>query len=155
MRRPSYPDSPPERDGAKSEYSTSGVACPSLLELPGTWREAAANRRRFGPDPVATALDVCARELDAALQDLEDVPLTLKRAAAESGYSEDHLGRQVREGRIPNAGRPNAPRVRRGDLPRKHVRKFAGPTSLSYDPAADARSLLASRLHDHGGRHGE
>jgi hypothetical protein len=147
MHRPFESDTPFDRDREASR--------PSLLDLPHTWRDAAADRRRFGPDPVATALDVCAKELEAALQHDEDVPLTLAQAAAESGYSEDHLGRRVREGKIPNAGRPNAPRVRRADLPRKPVRKVAGPTALSYDPAADARSLLASRLHDHGGRHGE
>jgi hypothetical protein len=155
MRRPFELGSPAGRDEARDKYSTSGVPCPSLLELPGTWRREAAARRRFGPDPVATALDVCARDLEAALHNHDDVPLTLTQAASESGYSEDHLERQVREGKIPNAGRPNAPRVRRGDLPRKPVRKVAGPTSLSYDPAADARSLLAGRLHDHGGAHGE
>ncbi|MDE2782551.1 MAG: hypothetical protein OXK77_06320, partial [Gemmatimonadota bacterium] len=40
-------------------------------------------------------------------------------AARESGYSADHLGRLVRDGRIPNAGRPGAPRIARTDLPRK------------------------------------
>src|ERR1700723_3498982 len=133
MRRPFSPDSQHKRDGERDEYSTSGVPC-----LPRTWREAAANRRRFGPDPVATALDVCARELEAALQHQEDVPLTLGQAAVESGYSEDHLGRQVRQGKIPNAGRPNAPRIRRGHLPRKLLRKVAGPPSPAYDPVADA-----------------
>ncbi len=31
----------------------------------------------------------------------------------------DHLGRLVRDGTIPNAGEPYAPRIRRCDLPRK------------------------------------
>ena len=37
----------------------------------------------------------------------------------ESGYSADHLGRLVRDGKIPNAGRPGAPRIARSHLPRK------------------------------------
>ena len=45
--------------------------------------------------------------------------MTLAQAAVASGYSADHLGREVREGRIPNAGRPHAPRIRRANLPRK------------------------------------
>ncbi len=34
-------------------------------------------------------------------------------------YSADHLGRLVREGKLPNAGREGAPRIRLQDLPRK------------------------------------
>ena len=45
--------------------------------------------------------------------------LNLREAAHLSGYSADHLGREVRAGRIPNHGRSGAPRIRRGDLPRK------------------------------------
>jgi len=50
---------------------------------------------------------------------LEDSTLNLREAALESGYSADYLGGLVRQGTIPNAGRPNAPRVRRRDLPKK------------------------------------
>jgi hypothetical protein len=45
--------------------------------------------------------------------------LTLTEAAHRSGYSREHLGRLVATGTIPNAGRPNAPRIRVADLPRK------------------------------------
>lgn len=45
--------------------------------------------------------------------------LTLTQAERLSGYSRAHLGRLIRDGKIPNAGRPNAPRVRSDDLPRK------------------------------------
>ena len=40
-------------------------------------------------------------------------------AARRSGYSADHLGRLVRDGKIPNAGRPGAPSIARRGLPRK------------------------------------
>ena len=47
---------------------------------------------------------------------------SLVEASRESGYSADHLGRLVREGKTPNAGRPGARRVALKDLPRKaHV----------------------------------
>jgi hypothetical protein len=67
-----------------------------------------------------------ARLCDEAIRDLEqlvngsgDEALTLVEAAEESGYTAGHLGREVRAGRIPNAGRENAPKIRRRDLPRK------------------------------------
>jgi len=58
-------------------------------------------------------------DFDAVMESESDLVLTLTEGARRSGYSADHLGRMIREGRIPNAGRPNAPRVRAGDLPRK------------------------------------
>ncbi len=69
--------------------------------------------------------------------------LTLRQAAAVSGYSEDHLGRLVRDGAIPNAGRPRAPRIRSADLPRRPTR-IATRERSAYDADADAR-MLASR----------
>lgn len=58
-------------------------------------------------------------ELEQALQEHELDALTLQEAAAESGYTSDHLGRLIREGRVPNSGAPRSPRIRRADLPRK------------------------------------
>lgn len=84
-------------------------------------------------------------ELDALARDAATEPLSLQQAAAESGYSPDHLGRLVRERKITNVGRRNAPRIRRGDLPAKPARVVAKGATIAYDPVADARSL-ASRL---------
>ena len=53
------------------------------------------------------------------IADHDDTALTLAQAALESGYSASHLGRLVRSDTIPNVGGPNAPRIRRKDLPRK------------------------------------
>lgn len=58
-------------------------------------------------------------DLELLFREEDSEQLTLQKAAQESGYSPDHLGREVRAGRIPNVGRPKAPRIRRGDLPRK------------------------------------
>ncbi len=63
-------------------------------------------------------------ELEAALG---HTVLTLTEAAATSGYSADHLGHLVREGKIPNAGRPGAPRIALRDLPRKAPESAADP----------------------------
>ena len=96
-----------------------------------------------------------AKLVDRLLVDLEAVcaaedgeTLTLAQAAAESGYSRDHLARLIRTGAILNVGRRRAPRVRRVDLPRKPAARRRGVASRSvraYDPGADARSLLARR----------
>jgi hypothetical protein len=73
----------------------------------------------------------------------EDVVLTLRQAAALSGYSIEHLARLIRQGRIPNAGRRCAPRLRKGDLPIR--RQFARTRPGSYDVMTDARSLRTQR----------
>jgi hypothetical protein len=93
----------------------------------------------------AVLCDELLAELDRLTDAAENEPLSLARAAAESGYSVDHLGRLVREGKLANVGRPNAPKVRRADLPRKPTRRLASPAVHSYDPSTDARSLLARR----------
>lgn len=83
------------------------------------WRLRAEDLRTYGAAPQATALEECARELEDSLNEVALQPLTLGEAAELSGYSTDHLGRLIRDGRIPNAGRHNAPRIRRADLPIK------------------------------------
>jgi len=74
----------------------------------------------------------------------EDTPLNLQQAAEESGYSADHLGRLVKDGEIPNAGRTKAPRILRKDLPRKPGVGLTPPPLRLHGP--DARSVL-----HHGG----
>ncbi len=87
--------------------------------LPVTWRKQAQALRRYGGETPAIVLDRCAAELEATLQELDETTLSLVEAARESGYSADHLGRLVRDGKIPNAGRSGAPRIARRHLPRK------------------------------------
>jgi len=88
--------------------------------------------------------------VDEFLHDLDrveevrcQVNLTLREAAAECGYSVEHLARLIRQGRLPNAGRRHAPRLRRSDLPTR--RKFARTRTRSYDVNADARTLKNGR----------
>ena len=92
---------------------------PSIRKLPAAWRRQAKTLRRYGGQALATALERCADELEGTIQERDDTTLTLTDAARESGYSREHLGRLVRDGKIPNAGRPNAPRIARRHLPRK------------------------------------
>ncbi len=107
----------------------------SVRRLPVTWRRQAKALRRYGGDTPATAIERCADDLEATLVERDETTLSLVEAARESGYSRDHLGRLVREGKIPNAGRPNAPRIARRHLPLK---------APSEPPLADG-----TRRHDH------
>ena len=91
----------------------------SVETLPATWRRQAKALRQYGGDTPAVALESCAAELEATLRKRDETTLSLTEAARESGYSADHLGRLVRDGRIPNAGRPGAPRIACSHLPRK------------------------------------
>ena len=58
-------------------------------------------------------------QLDGALHDNNEATLARTDATRESGCATDHLGRVVREGKLPNAGRPGAPRIASRHLPRK------------------------------------
>jgi hypothetical protein len=86
-------------------------------------------------DPAKLVEEVL-RDAEALFGSEENELLTLTEAAKISGYTADHLGRQVRNGTLKNYGRPHAPRVRRADLPRK---------PLLLDAAADTNLIGASR----------
>lgn len=117
--------------------------------LPERWREHAELLRSYGQESTARVCELHAREVEEALECSAAEPLTLTQAARESGLSADHLGRLVREEKLPNAGREGAPRIRRGDLPVKvraeAGRQLASAAENGYDPITDARSLLSRR----------
>jgi hypothetical protein len=84
------------------------------------WRERAVRLRTWASDErSAHVLDLVALELENAMARDGEAPLTLSQAALVSGYTTDHLRRLIRTGQLPNVGRRNAPRVRRGTLPLK------------------------------------
>lgn len=104
--------------------------------------EAEAMERRGVSVTGASLLAEVLADFRAAVASEAEAILSLSEAAARSGYSDEHLGRLVREGRVPNAGRKGAPRIRLADLPRKPGSLApAGPRA--YDPNADARTLLS------------
>lgn len=92
-------------------------------------------------------LAVCVAEVEAALEQEQDEPLTLKLASQESGYSVDHLGRMIRDGMISNAGRKGSPRILRRNLPVQNSRLRELSTPTQYAPAdirQTARSIVTS-----------
>ena len=96
-----------------------GAGQPSVEGLPVAWRRHAKTLRRYGGETPAVALDRCTADLEATLRERDETTLSLVEAAKESRYSADHLGRLVRDGKIPNAGRPGAPKIARRHLPRQ------------------------------------
>lgn len=98
--------------------------------------------------PAAEAFRRAAGELKEALRSEANEIVTLDEAATLSGYSADHLRHLVSDGRIPNAGKKNAPRIRRGDIPRK-----ASKTAAPYNPQADAINLESRRFRRAHGTH--
>ncbi len=121
----------------------------NLADLPDTWRALAESLRRFGADPQARTLEACADELTAKLQQRASELLTLHQAAAQSGYTADHIGLLVREGKIPNAGRKSKPLVRRSDLPLKPGStpgKVEKRRATGYVPDRLFRDIITSKF---------
>jgi len=118
----------------------------SLDTLHTRWRQKAELFRQHGHEATARAYELCSSELEAALDAREDELLDLQEAAKASGYSPDRLGRLLREGKIPNAGRRHAPRIRRGDLPKRPDTTVIGQTAPqpSYKLELAARATYRS-----------
>lgn len=94
----------------------------SLLELAAEWRAEAVVLRRRAATVQAELLEGVAQDLEHRLGEWTTQPLTVNEAAAESGYSEDHLRDLVRSGRLPDNRPPGSEgriQIRRCDLPRK------------------------------------
>ena len=87
--------------------------------LASIWRDRATNFREHTVESIAIAYERCAEELEEALHGQDATLYTLQEAAAISGYTAGHLGRLVRDRRIPNAGRWSAPRIAHRHLPVK------------------------------------
>lgn len=103
--------------------------------------KAAELRESFGDGARARALEWAACQIEEAIRDSEDAILSLAEASLRSGYSPDHIARLIREGKIPNAGRRGAPRVRAGDLPLPRPLAIANDDSIPHHTRTDARAL--------------
>jgi hypothetical protein len=119
----------------------------TIETLAKDWRSRAGKLRDWAAaEEVAHAWEAAARELEAVLAAEEQELLNLQQASQHSGYSPDHLGRLIREGKILNSGRVNAPRIRVGDLPRKPGETPSGAAAQHTKQAKEfiARALLNS-----------
>ena len=117
----------------------------SLADLPPRWSGRAAEMRFLGQEPIAALIEAMLGEFETELAADASEALTIAQAAAESGYSKEHLRRLVREEQIPSAGKPNAPLIRRADVPIKPGRlaskRDAKTPSNGYDVDEDARDI--------------
>lgn len=114
-----------------------------ILELASEWTARAAMMRKHGAQAQAAAIEVCAVELQEAVEAWQQEALTLEQAAAESGYSYSTLQQKVAAGDIPNVGGKGRPRVRRFDLPRKAPGRSPTLTGGEPDLAGEVLAAMA------------
>ena len=110
----------------------------SLLDLAAGWVKDAKFLRGYGASEAAATAELHAQQVIDAVKRAEDEELTLKEAAAESNYATRTLREKVAAGEIPNVGRKNAPRIRRGDLPMRTKPKGRS----DFDASSEVRSIL-------------
>ena len=124
------------------------MVCVSADDFRAKWRhEADAMRHRNAMVEGAVLCSEMLGDFEAVMAEQAHDLLNLQQAAAESRYSADYLGTLVRRGEISNAGRPNAPKIRRSDLPRKasSLRRRDPCTHLdATTPGQIARSVVTS-----------
>lgn len=116
--------------------------------LADRYRSDARRFRELGQVPPAELLERVAVELEDEREAHESEPLTISEAAEASGFSSSHLYHLLQAGQLPNAGEKNAPRIRRGDLPRKGTRIQDGSQEGGPDLAdeiIEARGLDFAR----------
>ena len=106
------------------------------------WRTRQSEWARIGAlvDGARVCEDVL-EDFEAVTRAEDDAELSLSEAAAESGYSGDHLRRLHRLGKLPAYRKGRNLFFRSGDLPRKP----AAPRLSPYDPVADARRVASQR----------
>ena len=121
-------------------------------QLPSVFLEKALElREEFGAEGPAKGVEWCLKHLERALQEQNNKLLNLQDAAQLSGYSPDSLGRMVRRGKIPNAGRRGAPKIRLKDLPRKANN---GPPAVGTEPPIREieNAQIVQSIIEEGGR---
>ena len=109
------------------------------------WKEEARRLRSLEAMGQAAALELAAKELEAEIERQESALLTIREAAEESGYSEEHLRRLARDGSLPferNGSSKSKIKIRRADLPMKQRGDGReSPQRVDYDPEEDARDI--------------
>lgn len=105
-------------------------AVPPTEQLLATWGERANHLERYAPE-VARAIRECADDLRTAIKATADLEVTPTEAAKLTGYTTRAYSDMLADGRVPNLGNKQRPRMRLRDLPRKpgHI-----PPSDAFDP---------------------
>jgi hypothetical protein len=117
-----------------------------LEALAQVWRDRATMLRAHGAEQSAKTAEFLADELDFTVTEAMGETLKAGEAAIETGYSRESITRLVRNGTLPNAGRPKAPRVRRGDL--SVLNGARAPRNQADDASllpSTARQMIASK----------
>src|SRR5437899_6286060 len=106
------------------------------------WRTRLSEWARIGAlvDGARVCEDVL-QDFEAVTRAEDDAEISLSDAAAESGYSSDHLRRLHRMGKLPAYRKGRNLFFRSGDLPSKPT----APRFSPYDPGADARRVASQR----------
>jgi hypothetical protein len=107
-------------------------------------------RQAFADESRARALEWAAERVEEALERAEGQLLSLAEAASRSGYSEEHLARLVRTGRIPDRRRPGSRGriyIAAADLPTRPRR--------AHTPGADVHELASRLFGGKEGHHGQ
>jgi len=122
-----------------------GASVPPEREFPpgphallNEWRSRAAFFQDHNLNDIASLIQKLAQELEDALDAEADQVFTLTEAAEVSAVSREHLGRLIREGRIPNAGRKGAPRILGQHIPRNVGVALPAPSASDHLPDATA-----------------
>jgi hypothetical protein len=119
----------------------------AIFDLMNEWVRRAAMLRAHGAEASARSLENAANELQNVMDRAASEALTPRQAAAETGYNRESITRLVRTGRIPNVGRPNAPKVRRADLAAlSGARGPRAKASNSPSLASIARDAIATKV---------
>jgi hypothetical protein len=116
--------------GTGGDHGGGGLMTPNEIIARWRSRQQEWGRVRAQVDG-ATVCEEILIDLEALAADADEQLVTLTEGAEISGYSREHLGRLVRQGLLQNYGRPNAPKVRRGDLPRRPLPKTRDHSEVS------------------------
>ena len=130
---------------------TPGNTGATIAEVAARWTARREEWSRLGVrlDGEKLASEILA-DLTAIVTVERDTLLSVKAAAAETGYSVDSLGRMIRVGKLEKHGSKRRPLVRRDDLPRRvraERRVAATRDAEATSIGAVTRLAVASRLH--------
>ena len=122
-------------------------AVPGPIDLPATFKAIASDAREYMADERAAAIwERAAEMVEQSLRRSGLELLTLQQAAAESGYSRDHLRRLIDEGTIPNAsGAEGSRAILRKNLPKKPGHGVAAVRPTGASSRVQAARAVAGR----------